>query len=87
MSSGRLLFAPSNQPIGGTCRLLVQSPVIVLDYFLTDAGGSAAQPFPIPNDPTNIGLQVFLQWGVFDPNGQAFGAFAASDALRMFVGN
>ncbi len=48
--------------------------------------GAFAAPFPIPADPSFLGLEVFFQWGVFDPLGQIFGGFAASDGLQVRIG-
>ena len=78
-------FVSSNIAIGG-CRQLVGFPLVTGASLFTDAAGHGASPFPIPGDPAYVGLNMFFQWGVIDPQGHILGAFAASNALQVRVG-
>jgi ELWxxDGT repeat protein len=78
-------FASSRISIGG-CRLLLALPLIHVATPVTDALGAAIAPMPLPAEPTLGGLNLFFQWGVADPAGGIFGAFAASNGLHVQIG-
>ena len=77
----------SNIPVGGGCRLLLDLPLVPLTTLTTGAAGGATFPLPIPNDPNLVGLSLFFQWGVLDPQGAALNGFSATGGLQAQVGN
>lgn len=78
-------FQSSNIALG-SCRQLVGFPVVTGASGFTDGTGFLARPFAIPAAPAYLGLNLFFQWGVLDPSGGIFGAFAASNGLQVRVG-
>ena len=54
---------------------------------VTDAAGAGSAPLPIPADPSYVGLNLFYQWVIVDAGGGILGAFSASDALQVVLGN
>ena len=71
----------------GSCDLFVDLPIVILGGPITDAVGAAVQPFPIPNDPTWLGDNLFFQFAVLDPVGSVLGLFVTSNALQVQVGS
>jgi hypothetical protein len=78
-------FAPSSLSFGA-CRLLVQVPVIPLATVQTTVVGGGTVTLAIPNDPRLVGVMLFGQWAVADPQGQLRGFAALSDGLLMRLG-
>jgi hypothetical protein len=78
-------FAPSALSFGA-CSLLVQLPVIPLATVQTTAVGGGSVTLSIPNDPRLVGVMLFGQWAVADPQGQLRGFAALSDGLLMRLG-
>lgn len=78
-------FTSSSISLGG-CRQNVGFPMVTGSSGFTDAAGAFAAPFPIPSDPSYLGLNFFFQWGIADPLGGIFAAFAASDGLQVRIG-
>jgi len=78
-------FAPTSLPIGGGCTLWVAGPPIALNTATTPAG-TATMPLSVPNNPRLIGLMLFGQWAILDPNGAWLGIVSLSGALRYVVG-
>ena len=67
------------------CTFHLAAPVFSIAH-LTDGTGLAQQPLPIPNQPVLLGLELFVQWGVKDPQGAYARSFAFSNALQLLVG-
>jgi len=78
-------FAPNNLPIG-TCRLLLDLPLIPFGTQLSDANGAVTTPIPIGPDPALGGIVLFGQYLVADLGGSLLGLASMSDGLQMFVG-
>ena len=55
---------------------------------VTNLFGRAAVPVPIPDDPMLIGLPIYCQAGIFDPNGNDtfLPGFALSNGLKLRTG-
>lgn len=71
-------------PIGGGCSVLTDA--VVLNAVITDPAGTAMLPVPIPNSLAFVGVSLYAQYAVLDPNG-AFGAFLSLSAgLQALVG-
>jgi len=54
---------------------------------VTDGAGTAMVAIPIPNWPALVGLEIFFQWGVIDPNGALGNAASFSAGLLAVVGS
>ncbi|MCA8953902.1 MAG: hypothetical protein KDE27_30610 [Planctomycetes bacterium] len=79
-------FAPAYLPVGGGCAFLVPQPAFPLLLVFTDAGGRASSPLPIPSSASFLGLGMFAQYGVYDPNGAFLGTGAGSNGLAIRLG-
>ena len=86
-SAAALAVSPSRVaiPLGGGCTLLVD-PQLVLPA-QTSLPGTAAQPMPVPDVVALLGVSVFFQWFVADPNGSWAGIGAWSEGLQAVIGN
>jgi hypothetical protein len=73
-------------PLGGGCTIYLGAPVATYNLLFTNGAGNATQPFPIPVSPSFQGLDAFLQWAVFDPNGAFANTLAFSGGLRIQIG-
>ncbi len=84
-AAGELLVAPrrADEPWAGGTRLVDPANALRL-AFTTGADGTATVSLPIPNDPTLIGQERFLQAGVADPSQP--GGRALSHGLRARIG-
>lgn len=69
------------------CRVLVDLPITIWSNPLTDATGHAVGPFPIPNDPTMLGDNLYFQYAVLDPIGTVLGLFTLSNGLQIQLGS
>jgi hypothetical protein len=79
-----LVGTRTSVPLGpGNCTLLV-APVQMVPTQL-DNGGEVRIPMPVPNDTSMIGAEVFLQAGITDPGGCAFGTISTSHGLWVIV--
>jgi len=69
--------------IGGGCSVQAAPDLTFLAF--TDPGGAGSFTTGIPNNPLLIGLSVFFQWGVVDPNsGSSLGATVSNaGALQL----
>lgn len=83
-------LAPADVPFAGPCHLQVAPPSAVATMFLmTSPNGTRVFPLPIPADPNLIGLELFAQWAINDPQGQpvpALQGLALSQGARIIVG-
>jgi ELWxxDGT repeat protein len=81
------LLAPGSSSILlGSCRLLLDLPLLPLPLVMTDATGFARLPLPVPGTPTLAGGNLFFQWAIVDPAGGFLGAIAMSNGLQVQIG-
>lgn len=71
-------------PIGGGCSAL--NDAVVVTGVLTGPAGAVQLPLPLPASPAVVGLSVFAQYGVLDPNGAFAATLALSSGLQALVG-
>lgn len=64
----------------------LQNSAEVLVALFTDATGGATHGFAVPNNPTFVGLRLFGQFVVLDPQGGALGTASASPGLAVQIG-
>ncbi|MBL8726695.1 MAG: hypothetical protein JNK49_21820, partial [Planctomycetes bacterium] len=79
-------FLPGTSPIGG-CQLALGLPMVGGPAGFADAFGAISHPFPIPTHPSYLGLNFFFQYGVADPGGVIWGAFASTGGLQVRIGS
>jgi ELWxxDGT repeat protein len=71
-------------PIGGGCSAL--NDALVVTGVLTGPAGAVQLPLPLPASPAVVGLSVFAQYGVLDPNGAFAATLALTGGLQALVG-
>jgi ELWxxDGT repeat protein len=71
-------------PIGGGCSAL--NDAVVVTGVLTGPAGAVQLPLPLPASPAVVGLSVFAQYGVLDPNGAFAATLALTSGLQALVG-
>lgn len=87
-----LVFATAqgSVPIAGPCTLLIDPTQGFPALFgTTNANGARNELIAIPNDTGFVGLQLFGQWGVLDPQGTplpGLPGLSASRGCRLVVG-
>jgi hypothetical protein len=74
----------TNAP-GNACNVFLAAPLVSL-YTFTSGAGTSSIAFGIPAGIPK-GIDVYLQWAVFDPAGAFLGTLALSGALRLQIGN
>jgi hypothetical protein len=72
-------------PLGGGCTLLVDPQVPFGTQ--TDPFGNAFVPQPVPNVAALMGVSIFFQGLVADPNGSWLGVGAWTDGLQAVLGS
>ena len=79
---------PFNVALGkGGCRLLVDPAVAVIEGRVTDGNGRWTLPLPIPAVSALVGLDLYWQAWVFDPNGALNPpGLSGSNGLRTLLG-
>ncbi|MCA8968864.1 MAG: hypothetical protein KDC95_03745 [Planctomycetes bacterium] len=77
--------APDNIALG-PCTLLIQLQTAILEGRQTDASGHLRVPVAVPNNAALIGINVYWQAIVIDPQGSLLSQFALSNGLRTLVG-
>jgi ELWxxDGT repeat protein len=70
----------------GACTLLVDPGFFLGFAAAIDGVGEGALPLPLPNDPSLLGGQLFMQWLVADPSGQLLGLASMSNGLMVLIG-
>lgn len=87
-STAALLFSPAaiNVGLGNGCFLYTAPPPVSV-FSPTDVLGSAAIHVPIPATPYILGLELWWQWAVADPNGAYLNLVSISDGLHTVLGN
>lgn len=78
-------FQRSAQPLGGGCSLWVASPVV--RGTVSDAGGVATWPLPLPADPAFAGLSIMATAAALDPQGSLGNYAVVADALEIVLGS
>lgn len=73
------------QPLGGGCTLYLQNPACLL-FAISDAGGVARVPLPVPKLAVFLGAHVFGQGAVLDPQGP-FGGLAFTAGIDLLLAN
>ena len=69
------------------CRLLIDLAVAVVEGRVTDANGRWTLPVPIPTNTAFVGLDLYWQAWVVDPNGALVPpGLSGSNGLRMLLG-
>jgi hypothetical protein len=83
-----LLFTagPNAFALGSSCDLAVDPTVLLLFPRITDSGGNALIPSPIPNDSGLLNISVYLQWMVFESGGPIAGLLTATKGLMLRTG-
>jgi hypothetical protein len=71
-------------PLGGGCSALTDA--LVLNAVLTSPVGTAQLPLSVPPSSTLVGVSVFAQYAVIDPNGAFAASLALSSGLQAVVG-
>ncbi len=81
------ILGAANQPASSlaSCGPLIANLDLLLTFF-SGVSGEVVFPVPLPNDPTLQGFQIFVQWGVFDPEGTYAPYFAVSEGLMVIIG-
>jgi hypothetical protein len=73
-------------PLGGGCNLYLAPPLVLVQAF-TNAGGEATVLLQVPAAGIGLdGVNLYLQYAIFDPFGPYLGQFAFSDGLRIKLG-
>lgn len=72
-------------PLGSGCTVLVDA--VFTDAAGTSPSGTLQLATTIPNNPTLIGVSVFAQYAVLDPNGAFANFLALTSGLQALVGN
>ncbi|MCB9883673.1 MAG: hypothetical protein H6832_17365 [Planctomycetes bacterium] len=83
------VLALSPQPAAltiGPCTILVDIATSILEGRTTDAAGVLRVPVVVPNNASLIGINVYWQEIVIDPQGSLVSQFALSNGLRTLVG-
>ena len=80
-------WVPGNVPLGGGCTYWLAVPSTLTLITVTDGTGTATLPMPLPNWSTLVGLEIFFQWGVIDPNGALGNAASFSSGMLAVVGS
>ena len=73
-------------PLGGCLTFNVQLPIFFFGG-VTSPAGQLVFPFPLPNDLFLECGELSFQWIVVDPAGTLFGAFSASEGMRIRLGD
>lgn len=81
-----LALRPATTPLGGGCTLYVPFGGNATMSAVTDATGRCSWPLPVPMTPSLVGMNVFTQAAVLDPNGAFAGAVSFSNGVRAVVG-
>ena len=81
----QLGLAAQNVPIGASCRSLIAQELGVT-LLLTNGGGIARLPLPIPVDRRLLGLRFFAQGAVWDPPHSPIGSVTFSAGLMITIG-
>lgn len=87
-SSAALMLAGPSLGIGGEfggCAQRLVPPVLFLPS-VTDQSGTANLPLAIPYEPSLVGVGLFFEWVIADPQGGFLGTFAMSELLEIVVG-
>ena len=79
-------LAAQNVPLGGGCRSLVGLQVAAT-LVLSNAGGIARFPIPIPNDPSLRGVRLTTQGAVWDPAASLLGSATLTSGLQITIGD
>ena len=70
----------------GACTLYPALPAVTVAS-TTDALGAGSLTLSLANNPSWLGLELYFQWVVVDPNGAYFGLVSFSDGLRALIAN
>ena len=84
-----LMTMPGSTPLGGGCTAWTSDVSTLLGpvLALSDGAGVASIPLGVPNDPSLEGLNLDFQMLNVVSGGALFGAFNATNGLRVRIGN
>lgn len=85
-----LAYSPfsASIPLGGGCTSLVSSTGLRLRFKTVNGSGIANWPFPVPNDGSLEGLELYMQALEFElGGGPAFSDYDLTNGLRVRVGD
>lgn len=87
-STSLAIFAGSTDPgpLPGACTNLLINPLVFAFTTFTNFSGQAAIALPVPNTPSLLCGNLYVQWAVVDNTGGLASLFTLSDGLRMRVG-
>ncbi|MBK8100680.1 MAG: PD40 domain-containing protein [Planctomycetes bacterium] len=88
-SSFALLVAslsPGSTPFSG-CTVWLGGNIVTVGFVPIDATGAAQVPFAISASPVALGITVYAQFLVADPQGPQNGGVTFSNALSILIGN
>lgn len=80
-----LSFVPTSIPLFG-CEFYLGGSVLTLGTSFTNGAGTAWIPFPIPLDPSAVGMQVFLQGAVLELGAPFLGVASLTHGMQVSVG-
>ena len=72
--------------LAGGCEVFLGAPISTMLRF-TDGSGEDSFVFGVPNTPSLLCAELYLQDAVFDANGAFAGLLALSNAVRVRVGS
>jgi len=79
-------LTPGNTPFSG-CTVWLGGSIVTVGFALLDGSGAAQLPFAITNSPAALGVTLYAQYLVADPQGPQSGGITFSNALSILIGN